>query len=52
MACESAYNLLKTLEELSDGKFSTEEISIEENPEEAIKYKVSRIPAILFVNDE
>jgi glutaredoxin-like protein len=52
MACEGAYNMLKTLEELSDGKFSTEEISIEENPEEAIKYKVTRIPAILFVNDD
>ncbi len=52
MACEGAYNLLTTLEELSNGKFSAKEISIEENPEEAIKYKVSRIPAILFVNDE
>lgn len=52
MACEGAYNLLKTLEELSDGKFSFEEISIEENPEEAIKYKVTRIPAIVFINDE
>jgi alkyl hydroperoxide reductase subunit AhpF len=52
MACEGAYNLLKTLEGLSEGKFSSEEISIEENPEEAIKYKVIRIPAILFVNDE
>jgi len=52
MACEGAYNLLKTLEELSNDKFSIEEISIEENPEEAIKYNVIRIPAILFVNDE
>ena len=52
MACEGAYNLLKTLEELSNEKFSIEEISIEENPEEAIKYNVSRIPAILFINDE
>ena len=52
MACEGAYNLLKTLEDLSDDKFSFEEITIEENPEEAIKYKVTRIPAILFVNDE
>lgn len=52
MACEGAYNLLKTLEELSNGKFSVEEISIEETPEQAIEYKVSRIPAILFVNDD
>ncbi|HUW91010.1 MAG TPA: hypothetical protein VMV43_10915, partial [Candidatus Nanopelagicaceae bacterium] len=52
MACEGAYNLLKTLEELSNGKLGVEEISIEENPEEAKKYNVTRIPAILFVNDD
>jgi glutaredoxin-like protein len=52
MACEGAYNLLTTLEDLSNDKLYVEEISIEENPEEAIKYKVSRIPAILFVNDD
>jgi len=52
MACEGAYNLLNTLEEISNGKFSAEEISIEENQEEARKYNVTRIPAILFVNDE
>ncbi len=52
MSCEGAYNLLNTLEELSNGKFSTEEISIEENPEKAIKYNVTRIPAILFVNEK
>jgi len=52
IACEGTYSLLKTLEELSNGKFSIEEISTEENQEEAIKYKVSRIPAILFVNED
>ena len=52
MSCEGAYNLLKTLEELSNGKLGVEEISIEENPEEAIKYSVTRIPAILFVDEE
>ena len=52
MACEGTFNLLQTLEELSNGKFSTEEISIEENQEEAKKYNVTRIPAILFVSDE
>ena len=52
MSCEGAYNLLKTLEELSNGKLSIEEISIEENQEETKKYKVTRIPAILFVNDD
>ncbi len=52
MSCEGAYNLLKTLEELSNGNLVVEEISIEENQEEAKKYSVTRIPAILFVNDE
>jgi len=52
MSCEGAYNLLNTLEELSNGKLSIEEVSIEENQEEAEKYNVTRIPAILFVNDD
>ncbi|GAH94394.1 unnamed protein product, partial [marine sediment metagenome] len=42
MSCEGAYNLLNTLEELSNGNLSIEEISIEENQEEAKKYNVSR----------
>jgi len=52
MSCEGAYNLLKTLEELSNGKLGVDEISIEENQDEAKKYNVTRIPAILFVNDD
>ena len=52
MSCEGAYDLLKTLEELSNGNLVIEEISIEENQEEAKKYKVTRIPAIIFVNDD
>jgi glutaredoxin-like protein len=52
MACEGTYNLLTTLEDLSNDKLGVEEISIEESPEKAIKYKVARIPAILFVNDD
>ncbi|MBY9020621.1 MAG: thioredoxin family protein [Candidatus Lokiarchaeota archaeon] len=52
MSCEGAHNLLKTLEELSNGNLVVEEISIEENQEETKKYKVERIPAIIFVNDE
>ena len=31
MACEGTYELLKTLEELSDGKLKIDEISTEEN---------------------
>jgi len=52
MACEGAYELLKTLEEYSDGKLTIEEVSTEENEEEAEKYNVSRIPAILFVDND
>ena len=52
MSCEGAYDLLKTLEELSNGNLVVEEISIEENREEAKRYDVARIPAIIFVNDD
>ena len=51
MACEGTYDLLKTLVEFSNGKLKVEEISTEENEEETEKYKVSRIPAILFVDE-
>ena len=51
MSCEGTHELLKTLEELSNGKLIIEELSIEENADEAKKYDVNRIPAILFVDD-
>ncbi|MFW9881105.1 MAG: hypothetical protein ACFFG0_49210, partial [Candidatus Thorarchaeota archaeon] len=51
MACEGTYELLKTLEHLSDGKLGIEEISTEENEEVARKFKVNKIPAILFVDE-
>jgi glutaredoxin-like protein len=51
MACEGTYELLKILEETSEGKLEVIEISTEENVEEAKKYNVSRIPAILFVDE-
>jgi len=50
MACEGTYELLKTLEDLSNGKLQIEELSTEENGEEAIKFNVTKIPAILFVD--
>ena len=52
MACEGTYELLKTLADYSNGKLIIEEISTEENEEEAIKFNVSRIPAILFVDED
>ena len=51
MACEGTYELLKRLEELSNGKLRVEELSTEEHDEEAKKYNVSRIPAILFTDE-
>ncbi len=51
MACEGTYDLLKTLENLSDGKLEIEELSTEENEEEALKFNISKIPAILFVDE-
>ena len=51
MACEGTYELLKTLENLSNEKLKIDELSTEENEEEAKKYNVTRIPAILFVDE-
>ena len=51
MACEGTYELLNKLSEFSDGKLIIEELSIEENKQEAKKYDVLRIPAILFIDE-
>ncbi len=51
MACEGTHELLKTLESLSNGNLEIEEISIEENKEDAKKFNVTKIPAILFVDE-
>ncbi|MFW9971248.1 MAG: thioredoxin family protein [Candidatus Odinarchaeota archaeon] len=52
MACEGTYELLKTLERLSNGKLKIEEISTEENENVAVKFNIDKIPAILFVNED
>ncbi len=52
MACEGTFELLKTLENLSNGKLEIEELSIEENQEEANKFNVTKIPAILFIDEQ
>jgi glutaredoxin-like protein len=51
MACEGTFELLKTLQNLSDGKLIIEEISTEENEELTKKFNVVKIPAILFVDE-
>jgi glutaredoxin-like protein len=52
MACESTFELLKTLEKFSNGKLKIEELSIEENEEESSKFNITKIPAILFVDEK
>ncbi|MFW9828970.1 MAG: thioredoxin family protein [Candidatus Thorarchaeota archaeon] len=51
MACEGTFELLKTLQNLSDGKLIIEEISTEENEELTKKFNIVKIPAILFVDE-
>ena len=52
MACDSTFNLLAALAESSDGKLEIEEYSTEENHEVIKKYKIIRIPTILFLGNE
>lgn len=51
MACSTALNILDTLTRFSDGKFKYEEISTEEDEETSEKYKIERVPTILFSDD-
>lgn len=51
MACESTVNLLNALADYSDGNLIIEEYSTEENEDIAEKYKVTRIPTILFLDE-
>jgi glutaredoxin-like protein len=51
IACEGTYELLKTLEKHSNGKLKIDELSTEENEEETKKFSVTKIPAILFVDE-
>jgi len=52
MACDSTFNLLTTLAEHSDGKLEIEEYSTEEDNEIAEKFKITRIPTILFLDKD
>ena len=52
MACEGAFELLNILVKYSNGKLKVEEVSTEENEEEAKKHNITRIPTILFVDEE
>ncbi|MFX1498304.1 MAG: thioredoxin family protein [Promethearchaeota archaeon] len=51
-ACQGTYTLLRTLEEYSNGKLKIEEYSIVENKDISKKYDVTRIPAIIFTDED
>lgn len=52
MTCEGTYNLLKVLADYSNGKLEIEELSTGENSEISIKYSITRIPTIIFIDNE
>ena len=52
MTCESTVNLLNTLETFSGGKLNVEEVSTIEDEKLAEKYRIARIPTILFLDSE
>ncbi|MHA2339811.1 MAG: thioredoxin family protein [Candidatus Hodarchaeales archaeon] len=51
MDCGQFMALLKVYEENSNGMLTIEELSIDDNPEFAKKYDISRVPTILFIDD-
>lgn len=52
MSCDGTMNLLEHLSEFSNGKLMIEEKSIDIDVEDAKKYNVTRIPTILFIDQE
>jgi len=52
MDCGEFMNLLRIYEENSNGMLTIEELSIDDNPEFAKKYDISRVPTILFIDEK
>ncbi|TFF98932.1 MAG: hypothetical protein EU540_07585, partial [Promethearchaeota archaeon] len=52
MSCDGTMSLLEHLSEFSKGKLMIEEKSIDIDIDDAKKYNVSRIPTILFIDQE
>jgi thioredoxin-like negative regulator of GroEL len=52
MDCGQFMSLLRVYEENSNGMLTIEELCIDENPEFAKKYDISRVPTILFIDDQ
>jgi thioredoxin-like negative regulator of GroEL len=52
MDCGQFMALLRVYEENSNGMLTIEELCIDENPDFAKKYDITRIPTILFIDDQ
>ncbi|MFX1393475.1 MAG: thioredoxin family protein [Promethearchaeota archaeon] len=52
MSCDGTMSLLEQLSEFSNGKLVLEEKSIDNDIEDAEKFNVTRIPTILFIDEE
>ena len=52
MDCGQFMVLLRIYEENSNGMLTIEELCIDENPEFAKKYDITRVPTILFIDDQ
>lgn len=52
MDCGQFMALLRVYEENSHGMLTIEELCIDENPEFAKKYDITRVPTILFIDDQ
>lgn len=52
MDCGQFMNLLRIYEEHSNGMLTIEELSIDNNPDFAEKYDITRVPTILFIDNE
>ena len=52
MDCGQFMTLLRIYEENSNGMLTIEEMSIDDNPEFVKRYDISRVPTILFIDNE
>jgi thioredoxin-like negative regulator of GroEL len=52
MDCNQFMTLLRVYEENSNGFLTIEELCIDDNPEFARKYDISRVPTILFIDNQ
>ena len=52
MDCNQFMALLRVYEENSNGMFTVEELSIDNNPQFAKQYDIQRVPTILFIDNQ